>query len=140
MSSDPPQASAQAELQALASSIAAARSAHESRDGRVLGAIRGMPFLPAGSTVASPRLRVRIAGHDLLVDVRRSPDAGRHCAVGLSAGAAQASRSRAPETASERSLARIWAEVLGRDSMDIHANFFELGGAFKACQLLTEYR
>ncbi|MFO1068760.1 MAG: quinone-dependent dihydroorotate dehydrogenase [Geminicoccaceae bacterium] len=28
-------------------------------------AIRGMPFLPAGSTVASPRLRVRFAGLDL---------------------------------------------------------------------------
>ncbi len=44
------------------------------------------------------------------------------------AGAAQASRSRAPETASERSLARIWAEVLGTDRIAATDNFFDLGG------------
>lgn len=33
-----------------------------------------------------------------------------------------------PRTEREAHLATIWAEVLGRESMDIHANFFELGG------------
>jgi amino acid adenylation domain-containing protein/non-ribosomal peptide synthase protein (TIGR01720 family) len=34
----------------------------------------------------------------------------------------------APQTRAEEVLARIWAEVLGRERVGIHENFFELGG------------
>ncbi|HEX9937985.1 MAG TPA: amino acid adenylation domain-containing protein, partial [Longimicrobium sp.] len=34
----------------------------------------------------------------------------------------------APRTRAEEVLARIWAQVLGRDSVGVHENFFELGG------------
>ena len=33
-----------------------------------------------------------------------------------------------PRTGTERTLARIWADVLGHDEVGIHDNFFELGG------------
>ena len=33
-----------------------------------------------------------------------------------------------PRTAAEKTLADIWAQVLGRDKIGIHDNFFELGG------------
>ena len=33
-----------------------------------------------------------------------------------------------PRTGTERTLARIWADVLGLDEVGIHDNFFELGG------------
>ena len=34
----------------------------------------------------------------------------------------------APRTATERAIARIWAEVLGVDQFGVHDNFFQLGG------------
>ena len=34
----------------------------------------------------------------------------------------------APRTPTEESLARIWAEVLGRERVGVHDDFFELGG------------
>jgi acyl carrier protein len=35
---------------------------------------------------------------------------------------------RAPETGTERALAAIWCELLGRPEIGARANFFELGG------------
>jgi acyl carrier protein len=37
-------------------------------------------------------------------------------------------RSAAPRTATELTIAEIWKTVLGVDSVDIHDNFFDLGG------------
>jgi acyl carrier protein len=35
----------------------------------------------------------------------------------------------APRTATEKTLAAVWQEVLGRERIGIHDNFFELGGS-----------
>jgi len=43
-------------------------------------------------------------------------------------GPADEARSVAPRTPVERALAGIWKEVLGRDSVGIHEDFFSLGG------------
>jgi amino acid adenylation domain-containing protein len=44
----------------------------------------------------------------------------------------------APQTEAEKSLARIWSEVLGIDSPGIHDNFFALGGdSIRSVQVLS---
>ncbi|MFD9903811.1 amino acid adenylation domain-containing protein [Streptomyces sp. NPDC059063] len=40
-----------------------------------------------------------------------------------------------PSTASERAVAAVWAELLGRDEIDVHEKFFEAGGT--SLSLLT---
>jgi hypothetical protein len=47
----------------------------------------------------------------------------------------------APRTPIEKSLARIWADVLNLDEVGIHDNFFELGGhSLKATQVISRVR
>jgi amino acid adenylation domain-containing protein/non-ribosomal peptide synthase protein (TIGR01720 family) len=48
---------------------------------------------------------------------------------------------RAPETGAERTLAEIWALVLGRDGVSVHDNFFELGGdSIQSLQVVARAR
>lgn len=43
-----------------------------------------------------------------------------------------------PQTPTERSLARIWSEVLGQDDIDIDQSFFDVGGhSLKAIQIVS---
>ena len=61
----------------------------------------------------------------------RSTALDRQALASFDASDTRAQRTAAtqpPRTEREAHLATIWAEVLGRESMDIHANFFELGG------------
>jgi len=44
------------------------------------------------------------------------------------AEASTETESQAPSTPAEERLARIWAQVLGRERVGVHENFFELGG------------
>ena len=53
--------------------------------------------------------------------------------VGEASGAAAengkaANEEEKPRTPTERSMTEIWTQVLDLDSLDIHANFFDLGG------------
>jgi amino acid adenylation domain-containing protein/non-ribosomal peptide synthase protein (TIGR01720 family) len=51
---------------------------------------------------------------------------------------AGASNYVAPRTATEQALAEIWAQVLGRDRIGIHDNFFQLGGdSIRSIQVLA---
>jgi amino acid adenylation domain-containing protein len=44
----------------------------------------------------------------------------------------------APRTEQEQAIARIWADVLGRDPIGVHDNFFEMGGhSLLAAQAIT---
>ncbi|MDP9121888.1 MAG: amino acid adenylation domain-containing protein, partial [Acidobacteriota bacterium] len=44
----------------------------------------------------------------------------------------------APETAAERALAAIWSQVLGREAIGVHDNFFAVGGdSIKGIQVLS---
>ncbi|WP_018791298.1 non-ribosomal peptide synthetase [Salinispora arenicola] len=53
----------------------------------------------------------------------------------------QASAAAAPATPSERQVARIWGEALGRDVCRVDDNFFELGGhSLVATQVITRLR
>jgi aspartate racemase len=48
---------------------------------------------------------------------------------------------RAPETATERALAEIWGELLGRPSVGLDDDFFELGGhSLLATQVVSRVR
>ena len=47
----------------------------------------------------------------------------------------------APQTSTEKELAAIWTEILGRDDIGIHDNFFNSGGhSLSATQLVTHIR
>jgi natural product biosynthesis luciferase-like monooxygenase protein/FkbM family methyltransferase len=47
----------------------------------------------------------------------------------------------APQTSTEKELAAIWTEILGRDHIGIHDNFFNSGGhSLTAAQLVTHIR
>jgi len=49
--------------------------------------------------------------------------------------------SRAPQTATERALAEIWGELLGRDSIGVDDDFFALGGhSLLAAQVVSRVR
>ncbi|MDC2961383.1 phosphopantetheine-binding protein, partial [Streptomyces gilvifuscus] len=37
-------------------------------------------------------------------------------------------KAQLPRTEAERLVAGVWAEVLGRDDLDVNANFYALGG------------
>src|SRR4029078_13126991 len=46
-----------------------------------------------------------------------------------------------PRTPAEEILAAIWAEVLGRDVVSVHDNFFDLGGhSLLATQVISRVR
>jgi amino acid adenylation domain-containing protein len=61
-----------------------------------------------------PRTRNGKLNYSALASFRKEPDT--------------AGRSERPPTAGEALLAQIWSELLGLESVDIHASFFELGG------------
>ncbi|HEX8558420.1 MAG TPA: amino acid adenylation domain-containing protein [Pyrinomonadaceae bacterium] len=68
------------------------------------------------------------------VDRRRLPAPP---AVGAKPGADPAP----PRTDSEKALARLWGEVLGREQIDLHDNFFDLGGhSISALRIVTRLR
>jgi amino acid adenylation domain-containing protein/non-ribosomal peptide synthase protein (TIGR01720 family) len=46
----------------------------------------------------------------------------------LAEGAAQAAHAVAPQSDTEKALAALWSDVLGVEVLDVHANFFDLGG------------
>ncbi|HEX6471811.1 MAG TPA: amino acid adenylation domain-containing protein [Streptosporangiaceae bacterium] len=59
---------------------------------------------------------------------RVGPPGGRRAAPARAVTAAGGAGYVAPRTSAERTLARIWAEVLGLDRVGAEDNFFELGG------------
>jgi amino acid adenylation domain-containing protein len=75
-------------------------------------------------------------------------DAGRAAARGLLGAPAPGAQDAAgpapflpPRTDTERALARIWTEVLGRDRVGVHDDFFEAGGhSLLVLQLVSRVR
>lgn len=102
----------------------------------------------AGSADAD---RVLVELHAVLLNLTNRDDAPigtardlvpeqRTSGRGLAAGCMDGNVS-APETATEWVVERIWAEVLGRDTVGIDANFFDLGGqSLVATQIVSRVR
>jgi amino acid adenylation domain-containing protein len=66
------------------------------------------------------------------VDKRALPDPGEH---------ADTSSYVAPSSLLEQQIAEVWIEVLGREQVSAHANFFEIGGhSLRAVQVVTRLR
>ena len=91
---------------------------------------------PAPESVLKQHLRQTLPEHEVpgrilaLAELPLTPNGklDRGWLAGPHAVRAKASSYLEPRTATEQTLARIWREVLGKDRIGVHDNFFALGG------------
>ncbi|MCU0687882.1 MAG: amino acid adenylation domain-containing protein, partial [Polyangiaceae bacterium] len=120
------------------------RAAAASRDGRLVAYVEA----PAGFDVAASEQKIRATLPDALVpsafvaitDWPLSPS-GKLDRARLPVPPPTSHAYVAPRTPSERALAALWQDVLGRERVGVHDHFFELGGhSLLATQVLARLR